>query len=69
MENTNTIKPEWNKYYNTLEAIRKSGITNMFGAAPYLAAMEGIDEKLARQVLSNWMTNYSELNKQFGWRD
>ena len=69
MENTNTIKPEWNEYYQTLENIRKSGITNMFGAAPYLARIEGIDEKLARQVLSNWMQNYDALNKQFGWRN
>lgn len=69
MENTNTIKPEWNDYYQTLERIRKSGITNMFGAAPYLARIEGIDEKLAREVLCNWMKNYDALNKQFGWRN
>jgi len=68
MENTNTIKPEWNQYYQTLEGIRKSGITNMFGAAPYLARIEGIDEKLAREVLANWMHNYDALNKQFNWR-
>lgn len=65
----NTINPEWNKYYNTLELIRQSGITNMFGAAPYLAQLENIDIKLASKVLSNWMHNYSELNKQFGWRN
>ena len=68
MENTNTIKEEWMGYYKTLESIRKSGITNMFGAAPYLARLEGIDERLARQVLANWMSNYSELNKKFGWQ-
>ena len=65
----NTINPEWNDYYNTLEAIRKSGITNMWGAAPYLAKLEDIDEKLATKVLLNWMHNYSELNKKFGWRN
>jgi len=68
MEQANTIKPEWNDYYQTLENIRKSGITNMFGAAPYLAAYEGIDEKLASQVLVNWMKNYDQLNKQFKWQ-
>ncbi len=68
MEQTNTIKPEWNNYYQTLENIRKSGIINMFSAAPYLAACEGIDENLARQVLSNWMQNYNQLNKQFNWQ-
>lgn len=30
------IKQEWTKYYKALEVIRESGITNMFGAAPYL---------------------------------
>ena len=30
------IKEEWEQYYQMLEAIRKSGVTNMFGAAPYL---------------------------------
>ena len=64
----NTIKPEWEKYYKTLEAIRKSGITNMWGAAPYLATLEGIDEKLAQDVLVNWIHNYNELNKKFSWR-
>ena len=64
----NAIKPEWKKYYQTLEAIRKSGITNMCGAAPYLATLEDIDEKLAQDVLVNWIHNYNELNKKFGWR-
>ena len=64
-----TTKREWDEYYQTLENIRKSGITNMFGAAPYLAQLEGIDEKLARQVLSNWMQNYDALSERFGWRN
>jgi len=68
MENTKPIKPEWNKYYNTLERIRKSGITNMWGAGPYLARFENIEEKLADEILLNWIHNYTELNKQFGWQ-
>ena len=62
------IKPEWEKYYKTLERIRKSGITNMWGAASYLARLENIDEKLASKVLINWIQNYDELNKKFGWQ-
>ena len=61
------INKDWYPYYETLEAIRQSGVTNMFGAAPYLAAYCDIDEKLARKVLVNWMENYTELNKIFGW--
>lgn len=68
MENTNEIREDWYEYYKMLEAIRDSGIVNMFGAAPYLAECCDIDEKLARQVLANWMHNYSKLSEMFGWR-
>ena len=67
-ENKHPIKEEWSDYYNMLESIRQSGITNMFGAAPYLAKFAGIDKKLASQVLASWMHNYNELNKKFSWR-
>lgn len=62
------INDEWNDYYETLEAIRKSGIVNMFGAAPYLAKHCGIDEDLAEEVLISWMNNYNELSEKFSWR-
>ena len=69
MENENKqINPEWEKYYQTLEKIRKLSITNMWGAAPYLARFEGIDEKLATKVLLNWIHNYDALNKQYNWQ-
>ena len=68
MENTNEIREDWYEYYRTLEAIRDSGIVNMYGAASYLAEYCEIDEKLARQVLVNWMHNYSKLSEMFGWR-
>ena len=28
------IREDWEDYYNTLEDIRQSGITNMWGAGP-----------------------------------
>ena len=62
------IKEEWNEYYQTLEDIRKTGICNMWGASPYLAEIEDIDEDLAKEVLLSWIENYSELNEKFGWR-
>ena len=68
MENTNEIREDWYEYYKTLEAIRDSGIVNMYGATPYLAEYCEIDEKLAKQVLINWMHNYSKLSEMFGWR-
>ena len=62
------IKEEWNNYYKTLEVIRQSGITNMFGAAPYLAEYCNIDLELAKDILCSWIDNYDALSKKFSWR-
>lgn len=40
----------------------------MWGASPYLAEIEDIDEDLAKEVLLSWIENYSELNEKFGWQ-
>ena len=40
------INDEWSTYYQTLEHIRRSGITNMWGAAPYLADYRNISKTL-----------------------
>lgn len=45
------INKEHINYYKTLEAIRRSGVCNMWGAAPYLADMENISEEKAEEVL------------------
>lgn len=62
------IREEWNDYYEMLEAIRKSGIVNMFGSAPYLAKYCDIGIKLATEVLISWMDNYDELSEKLAWR-
>ena len=61
------INNEWSTYYQTLEHIRRSGITNMWGAAPYLAKYCNIDLKLAKDILCSWIDNYDELNKKYSW--
>lgn len=63
-----SINNEWSTYYQILEYIRRSGITNMWGAAPYLAEYCNIDLKLAKDILLNWIENYDELSKKFSWR-
>ena len=63
------IKEEWEDYYQVLENIRQSGITNMFGAAPYLKEFcPELSGKEASEILCNWMANYDELNKKYNWR-
>ena len=50
-----------NKYWIYLEELRRSGITNMFGAVPYLTAEfedEGMTRKQASEILADWMRNY-----------
>ena len=63
------IKEEWEDYYQTLENIRQSGITNMFGAAPYLKELcPELSHKEANEILCNWISNYTELNKKYNWQ-
>lgn len=63
------IKSEWTKYYYALEIIRKSGITNMFGAAPYLREVfPELSRAESNEILCNWMENYDTLSDMFNWR-
>ncbi|MDA9309751.1 hypothetical protein N9Q43_00835 [bacterium] len=43
-----------------LNDLRDSGVTNMFGAAPYLQDEFGLEKGEARQVLANWMQSFGE---------
>ena len=47
-----------NKYWIYLEELRKSGITNMFGAVPFLQMEFGMSYNSAKSVLADWMLNY-----------
>lgn len=44
------INHEWDEHYEMLEFIRRTGITNMWGAAPYLAEGANISRDLATKV-------------------
>lgn len=48
-----------NVYWIYLEKLRRSGVTNMYGAAPYLEAVFGISHREAVSILSDWMKNYN----------
>lgn len=68
-ENNNPIREEWERYYNILEAIRKSGITNMFGSSPVLRELcPELSASLSNEILCNWIYNYTELNKKYNWQ-
>lgn len=50
-----------------LETLRRSGETNMYGAAPYLQSMFGHDINRCREILCYWMDNYERLSEERGW--
>jgi len=51
---------EQKEYFDYLAELRDSGITNMFGAAPYLQKAFGLEKDEARKILSAWMKSFNE---------
>lgn len=45
--------------FSFLDALRESGATNMFGAAPYIQREFGVDRTRARDLLLEWMESFS----------
>lgn len=45
--------------FKYLDLLRESGVTNMFGAAPYLAREFNIPQKEASAILVQWMNAFS----------
>ena len=49
-----------NEVNDFLDDLRDSGVTNMFGAAPYIVEEFGVSRSEARQLLLNWMQTFKE---------
>ena len=48
-----------------LDNLRESGVTNMYGAAPYIVEnYDDVDIKTARSLLSEWMNTFEERHKE-----
>ena len=43
-----------------LDRLRESGVTNMFGSAPYVQNAFGVDRNEAKILVSNWMKTFGE---------
>lgn len=43
-----------------LDELRESGVTNMFGAAPYIVEEFGVTRQEAKDLLLNWMQTFDE---------
>ena len=51
-----------NEYYEYLNALRDSGVVNMFGAGPYLQEQFGLSRSEARTIVIAWMKQYEPAN-------
>ena len=47
-----------------LDNLRKSGVTNMSGAAPYLEQVFDLSEADANKILLHWMETFEERHKE-----
>jgi hypothetical protein len=41
--------------FEHLDNLRQTGVTNMFGATPYIVIKWGCPDDVARKILSTWM--------------
>jgi hypothetical protein len=48
------------EHFAYLDALRASGVTNMFGARPYLAKEFSLERLDATTILSAWMQTFDE---------
>jgi len=51
-----------NEYYEYLNALRDSGVVNMYGAGAYLQDKFGLSRVEARTIVIAWMKQYKSEN-------
>ena len=66
-ENKYPIRDDWEKYYKFLEALRRTGVCNMWGASIYIEKIFELPEKEAGEILCNWIENYDKLAEKYDW--
>lgn len=48
------------RYFEFLDNLRESGVTNMFGAVPYLMDEFILDNEEAKDILVRWMESFND---------
>jgi hypothetical protein len=48
------------EYFDYLVELRDSGVTNMWGAAPYLEQEFGLSRQEAKDILIAWIESFSK---------
>ncbi len=66
MNETETkVRPEGltDDHLEYLDDLRESGVTNMFGATPYLQSEFGLPQEVARKYLVYWMETFGKEDR------
>ena len=61
-----TLKPAIveDDHLTFLDELRESGVTNMFGAGPYLRETFGLSRAESHEILAYWMTSFEERHPE-----
>lgn len=62
MTDYENINMEIAEYFTFLDMLRESGVTNMYGASPYLEQEFNMKKLDARKVLSAWMQTFDDAS-------
>ena len=54
--------PKEEHVFEFLDDLRESGVTNMYGASPYIREAFDVTRYEANRLLTKWMETYSERN-------
>jgi hypothetical protein len=58
MANTTTYEEQTIRHYKYLLRLRNSGVTNMYGAGPYIMRKFGVERKESHVILGAWMDTF-----------
>lgn len=54
------MSDDMEEYFEYLDVLRESGVTNMYGAGPYVAKEFDLDRNEAREIVLAWMRSFDE---------
>ena len=52
------------RVFDYLDELRELGVTNMFGATPYITSVFSVDKFEAGNLLEYWMKTYPRMKSQ-----
>ena len=58
MADTTTYEEQTMRHYKYLVKLRNSGVTNMYGAGPYIMRKFGVERNESHVILGAWMDTF-----------